>query len=179
MQEAIDEVNRRSCSFGSHDALEHQQVPAHKDIVLLFSDEEIENDFTSSVHLEGAIQHKSGNKRKRRAPKQSFDDRFNDLMAFKAKYGHGNVSQCGQVGIGVKTLEGPMSYKQIQKNQKLTNKLSVEKIQRLTDAGFKWSLRKVLSGYDKRFNDLMSFKAKYGHCNVSQRGEDASLGKWW
>ena len=60
--------------------------------MVLSSDEEIENDSTSSVHLDGAIQHKSGNKRKRTAPpKQSFDDRFDDLMAFKAKYGHYNV----------------------------------------------------------------------------------------
>ena len=33
-------------------------------------------------------------------------------------------------------------------------------------------------GFDKRFIDLMSFKAKYGHCNVSQNCEDASLGRW-
>ena len=44
----------------------------------------------------------------------------------------------------------------------------------MSDAGFKWSLRV----FDDRFNDLMSFKKKYGHCNVSQRGEDASLGQW-
>jgi hypothetical protein len=55
------------------------------------SDEESENDSTSSVHLD-AIQQTSGNKRKRRAPKESFDDRFNDFMAFKAKY----VSQLGE-----------------------------------------------------------------------------------
>mmetsp|Transcript_1894 Transcript_1894/g.3397 ORF Transcript_1894/g.3397 Transcript_1894/m.3397 type:complete len:96 (+) Transcript_1894:1220-1507(+) len=48
------------------------------------------------IHLD-AIQHKSGNKRKRRAPKQSsFDDRFNDLMAFKAKCGHCIVSHTGE-----------------------------------------------------------------------------------
>ena len=48
----------------------------------------------------------------------------------------------------------------------------------LNDAGFKWSLRKANSGFDERFIDLMSFKAKYGHYNVSIRGENASLGKW-
>ena len=57
------------------------------------------------------------------------------------------------------------------------NKLSGEQIQRLNDAGFKWCL-KVRSAFDKRFVDLMAFKAKYGHCDVSQRGEDASLGQW-
>ena len=48
-------------------------------------------------------------------------------------------------------------------------------IQRLNDVGFKWSLA---GNFDWHFNDLMSFKAKYGHCNVSQHGEDSSLGSW-
>ena len=65
------------------------------------------------------------------------------------------------------------------KNQKPITKLSDEHLQRLSDAGFKWSLRNGGSVFDKNFNDLMSFKAsKYGHCNVSHTGEDASLGKW-
>jgi hypothetical protein len=54
-------------------------------------------------------------------------------------------------------------------------KLSDEQIQRLNDAGFKWALKE---NFDKRFSDLMSFKAKYGHCNVSRHGEDPSLGSW-
>jgi hypothetical protein len=28
--------------------------------------------------------------------------------------------------------------------------------------------------FDDRLNDLMAFKAKDGHCDVSQHGEDAS-----
>jgi hypothetical protein len=67
-------------------------------------------------------------------------------------------------------------------------KLSNEQIQRLNDAGFKWSLQQQAlpnnddpresSVFDKRFNDLMSFKAKYDHCDASQTGENASLGRW-
>ena len=61
------------------------------------------------------------------------------------------------------------AYKKIQNNQKPHVKPSDEKIQRLNDEGFKWSLkalpkndgpRKMLV-FDKRFNDLMAFKAKY------------------
>ena len=59
-------------------------------------DEEIENDSTPSVHLDATQQTASVNKRKRRAPIQSFDDRFNDLMAFRAKYGNCDVSQHGE-----------------------------------------------------------------------------------
>jgi len=60
-------------------------------------------------------------------------------------------------------------------------KLSDEQIQRLNDTGFKWSLPKngdPRSVSDKRFNDLMAFKAKYGHCDVSQTGGFIYLGQW-
>ena len=53
--------------------------------------------------------------------------------------------------------------------------ISDEQIQRLNDAGFKWSLR---GNFDNRFNDLMAFKAKYGHCDVPRNGENVSLGRW-
>ena len=110
---------------------------------------------------------------------KTFDERFNDLMAFKAKYGHCNVSFTGEdasLANWCTQLRG--SYKKMQNNQKPKSKLSDEQIQRLNDAGFKWSLRKANSGFDEHFNDLMAFKAKYGHCNVSQYSEDASLGIW-
>ena len=105
---------------------------------MVSSDEKIENDSTSPVHLD-AIQQTSGNKRKRRGPKQSFDKRFNDLMAFKAKYGHCDVSQHGEdASLGQWCSERRGSYKKMQKNQKPRTKLSEEQIQRLSDAGFKW-----------------------------------------
>ena len=70
----------------------------------------------------------------------------------------------------------------MQHNQKPRKKLSDAQVQRLSDAGFKWCLQKKerepMKTFDDRFNDLMAFKVKYGHCNVSQHGEDASLGKW-
>ena len=60
-------------------------------------------------------------------------------------------------------------------------KISDEQIQRLNNAGFKWSLQalpKKRFVFDKRFNDLIAFKAKYGHCKVPCNGDYASLGKW-
>jgi len=143
---------------------------------MVSSDEESENDSSSSVHLD-AIQQTSGNKRKRQATNQSFDDRFNDLMAFKAKYGHCDVPYRGEdSSLGQWCSQLRASYKKIQNKQKPKIKLSDEQIQRLNDAGFKWS-QKVRSGFDEHFSDLMVFKAKYAHCDVS-RGEDASLGRW-
>jgi hypothetical protein len=48
----------------------------------------------------------------------------------------------------------------------------------LERCGFQMVSTKGRSAFDKRLKDLMAFKAKYGHCNVSQHGEDASLGQW-
>jgi hypothetical protein len=125
------------------------------------------------------VQQTSGTKRKRRAPTR-FDDRFIDLMAFKAKYGHCDVSQRGEnASLGQWCSKLRSSYKKMENKKKPHTKLSDEQIQCLNDAGFNWSLvRKVGSAFDDRFNDLMTFKAKYGHCDVYTRGEDASLGKW-
>ena len=107
--------------------------------------------------------------------KETFDEHFNDLMAFKAKYGHCDVPGTGEnVPLGKWCSKVRCSYKKIQNNQKSRMKLSDEQIQRLDDAGFKWSL----GNFDHRFNDLMSFKAKYGHCVVSCTSENVSLGKW-
>jgi len=93
-----------------------------------------------------------------------------------AKYGHCDVSKHGDNGsLGKWCSELRVAYKKIQNNQKPRTKLSNEQIQRLSDAGFKWSLRKAGSGFDKRFNDLMSFKATYGHCDVSKHGEPRML----
>ena len=204
LQEATDEVNRRS--FGGH-AVRHQQVQQEEmalssdeesendsssservrveDAVQQFqhemvsSDDESENDSTPSPAQADAdaVQQKSGNKRKRPVPIQSFDDRFNDLMAFKAKYGHCDVPQRGEnASIGKWCKNMRASYKKIQNNKKPKTKLSDEQIQRLNDAGFKWS--SLHRRFDKRFNDLIGFKAMYSHCDVPQTGGNASLGRW-
>ena len=65
--------------------------------------------------------------------------RFNDLMAFKAKYGHCNVSQLSEnASLGQWCSELRVSYKKIQNNQKPRTKLSDAQIQWLNDAGFMW-----------------------------------------
>jgi hypothetical protein len=70
-----------------------------------------------------------------------FDYRFNDLMAFKAKYGHCDVSTRGEdASLGQWCNKLKVSYKKKQHNQKPHTKLSDEQIQRLNDAGFKWCL---------------------------------------
>jgi hypothetical protein len=133
-EEAIDEVNRRT-SFVRQ--VPHEEIVSSDeesenesdssslefvDAVQQFQHEMVsksENDSTSSPVDVDAIEQKSGNKRKRRAPQQSFDDHFNNLMAFKAKYGHCDVSQRGEdASLGMWCTEVRVSYKKIQNNKK-------------------------------------------------------------
>ena len=77
---------------------------------------------------------------------KTVDDRFNDLMAFKAKYGHCDVyltavgceELCEDSSLGSWCSGVRRSYKKMRNNQKPTTKLSDEQIQRLSDVGFKW-----------------------------------------
>jgi hypothetical protein len=38
--------------------------------------------------------------------------------------------------------------------------------------------RYVQSSFDAHFNKFLDFREKYGHCDASQIGENASLGRW-
>jgi hypothetical protein len=203
LQESIDAANRRSFGghaihhhqqaqqeimvLSSDEESENDSSSSERRMVdavqqfqheMVSSDEESENDSTRTPSAQvDAVQQKSGNERKRPAPihhVQSFDDRFNNLMAFKAKYGHCDASQTGEnasLGRWCSTLR--VSYKKIQNNQMPNRKLSDEKIQRLSDAGFKW-----FSAFDNNFNNLMAFRTKYGHCDVRRTDENATLGRW-
>jgi hypothetical protein len=121
----------------------------------------------------------------RRKVQKTFDERFKDLMAFKAKFGHCNVPQTNSsnnkhLSLGMWCSDMRSSYKAIKEGGKpRTNKLSKADMKRLENAGFEW---KLLKTFDDRFNDLIAFKAKFGHCNVprsqSNNNKHSSLGSW-
>lgn len=90
--------------------------------------------------------------------------RFNQLLAYKEKYGNCNVP------LAWKRNKKLGSWVSTQRNLKLHNKLSREKIKRLNAIGFKWKLvDKVVATWEQRFQELTQFKSKYGHCAVSNR----------
>ena len=70
----------------------------------------------------------------------TFDDRFGQLLEYKAKHGHCNVPQRSKKSeydpLGTWCSQVRHSYKKIQNNQKPNNKLSKENIKSLTDEGF-------------------------------------------
>jgi hypothetical protein len=107
------------------------------------------------------------------APK-TFDERFKDLMAFKAEFGHCNVSRSKSSdkkhsSLGKWCSDMRLSYKTI-KQGGIPRRYALSKgdIKRLENAGFEWVLRKGGSrNFDEHFKDLVAFKAECGHCNVS------------
>ena len=111
---------------------------------------------------------------------QSFDDRFNDLMAFKAKYGHCDVSRNGEnASLGRWCGQLRVSYKKIENNQKPRKKLSNDQIQRLNYAGFKLlSLRDLPKNGPREISAFhMRFKANatYNHYYNPHTGENKSI----
>jgi hypothetical protein len=119
--------------------------------------------------------------------KFNFDERFKDLMAFKAEFGHCNVPQTPSSNNKYRSLgkwcsDIRRSYKDIQEGGiPRKYKLSKADMKRLENAGFEWNVCKKIT-FDERFKDLMTFKAKFGHCNVpctpSSNNTHLSLGQW-
>jgi hypothetical protein len=120
---------------------------------------------------------------------KTFDERFKDLMAFKAEFGHCNVPSTAGSGnnkpkhyyLGRWCGHIRQSYNAIKGGRNPSNKLSKANIQRLENAGFEWNRCKKYT-FDERFKDLMAFKAEFGHCNVpqtrSRNNKQYSLGRW-
>jgi hypothetical protein len=78
--------------------------------------------------------------------KLTFDDRFKDLMAFKAKFGHCNVpstqsSNNKHSSLGIWCRDIRRSYKAIKMGGRLRCKVSKADIKRLEKAGFEWRLK--------------------------------------
>jgi hypothetical protein len=122
---------------------------------------------------------------KRRKVCKTFDERFKELKAFKAKFGHCNVpatrsSNNKHSSLGMWCSNMRQSYKAIKQGGiPLRYTLSKADMKRLENAGFEWKLCKT---FDERFKDLKAFKAKFGHCNVPQTRSNnnkyTSLGQW-
>ena len=173
LREAIHEVNT---NFASHDDERNQ---FHQETVLSDEEDCTKNDSSSSEHLDDlrvrAVQIQSGTNTR----KMPFDKRFDEIMAFKAKHGHCDVPHTDEylsLARWCNSLKN--AHKKIQNNQKPRVNLSDDQIQCLNNVGFKWCLQRRRSeeGFNKRFSDLMAFKAKHGHWNVPY--QNSNLGMW-
>ena len=101
--------------------------------------------------------------------------RFNELKQFKRDHGHLSVPKTGSKYITLTRWIRTQKRAYVCRNEgkPCTNKMTDERVKKLEDIGFTWSC------WDKKFEDLLRFKKKYGHCDVPQRSKlYPSLGNW-
>jgi hypothetical protein len=103
-----------------------------------------------------------------------FEKRIEELRAFKAKFGHCNVTKSTSasnkpyLSLGRWCSHVRRSRRLIEEgNQKqYPMKLSNAEIEHLDAVGFQWKLK--IAAFDKHIEELRAFKAKFGHCNVTE-----------
>lgn len=106
----------------------------------------------------------------------SWDDRLGEVAAFKEKNGHCDIPQLYP--------ENPKlgRFVNITRSQRKRGTLSADRISKLDALGFIWD-KQVEEGisvaWETHFNELIQFKARYGHCMVpTENSDNSSLGHW-
>ena len=100
----------------------------------------------------------------------SFEERCGQLLAFKDEFGHCNVptgySAGPSLGLGQWCKDMRSSYEQIQEGKPSMSNLSQDRIERLEKIGFKWKGVVFDKKFEKRCQDVETFKRQFSHCDV-------------
>jgi hypothetical protein len=118
---------------------------------------------------------------------KSFNERIEELRAFKAKFGHCYVSVSESTSnepyysLGRWRLNVRRSRRLIEEGKLAELKLSKAQIESLDALGFQWEVKK--SSFDKHIEELRAFKARFGHFNITQSRSTSNkpymtLGLW-
>ena len=100
-----------------------------------------------------------------------WDLRFFALEAFRKRHGHCDVPARYKKNPELGTWVGN------QRTLRSRGKLSDERIQRLDAIGFPWDAHDLL--WERRFQELVEYERKHGHCNVPSRyRKNLKLGNW-
>lgn len=109
-----------------------------------------------------------------------WQQRFDELLKFKAKHGHCNVpqkyEQNRKLAIWVNTQRS--QYKKMCAGEQ--THMTIERVKTLEDVGFEWSPDLYLHDlWQKRYDELVEYKKMYGNCNVPKEYRDnKQLGSW-
>lgn len=121
--------------------------------------------------------------KKKKFVRKSFEDRLNELLTYKEKFGNVDVPQksaeyrslgqwCNQIRFAYR------SRGKTDLQQKLYN-LKDSHVQELEKIGFKWSLYNRQKSFDEHFEELNGFYKKFGHCDVNVETKDyGALARW-
>jgi Helicase associated domain len=101
----------------------------------------------------------------------SWEERFQDLIAFNAREGHSNVP------MGYSPNPQLAVWLGRQRRDKKRGKLTQDRVARLKALGVTWEPRDT--SWEKRFRSLAAFKRRFGHCRLPQdKPEDLELARW-
>jgi superfamily II DNA or RNA helicase len=105
----------------------------------------------------------------------NWEDRYQELLEFREKHGHCNVFRAYEKKPKLAAFVNSMRTK------KASGQLSEERKRLLEAIGFQWEVRDEINEdiWVARFQQLLTFKAAHGHCDVpSKWSEDPPLGNW-
>ena len=96
-----------------------------------------------------------------------WEERFNELRAYKIEHGDVNVPLKWHTGLG--------RWISTQRKSKNYGAISLERMQRLESIGFEWN--SLESQWENRFSELLAYKAEHGDINVPIKWH-TGLGLW-
>jgi Helicase associated domain len=114
-----------------------------------------------------------------------WEQRYQELLDFRARYGHANVPQLPtkQISESYRELANfcrncRTQYKHLQNPaERHLSYLTSDRIRALESAGFVWNSHDAT--WLARFQELMDFREQHGHCNVPTKWpENQSLARW-
>ncbi len=113
----------------------------------------------------------------------SFEQRMKELMVFKAKHGHCEVHHFTEEDFSFVRWCARMrsNYNAYNRGDvKNSRGMTEERIRRLNEIGFAWTIHAPnTKTFEERIEELLKFKAKFGHTIVPTRHDDNhSLGMW-
>lgn len=97
----------------------------------------------------------------------SWDERFGELLAYKAEHGNMNVPQRYHTPLGV--------WVRHQRDSMNIGRLSPKRKCILEEIGFEWDM--LSTKWEAMFNELLQYKAEHGHTNVPANWP-TYLGTW-
>ncbi|THJ08975.1 MAG: DEAD/DEAH box helicase [Nitrospira sp. CG24C] len=101
----------------------------------------------------------------------NWDERFGELVAYKAQYGDCNVPTDWPENLA---LGGWVTR---QRRKYKAGRMSPDHQRRLAELNFVWDIGEA--AWDAQFAALVQYKAHHGHCNVPRRwSENPALGQW-
>ena len=168
-------------TVSSHDEKNGQDTSLHDSFFFWEDETPCTHDTAASVALTEGTKSCEPKQKKSGGKLFSFEERFEELKAFKAKHGHCTVKKTkgDDKPLGRWCSRVRRSIQRMKNNEApLIAGLSEDHIKRLEHIGFDWEARKYNS-FEKRFQELKAYKTKHGHCNVRTNiGDDQPLGRW-